>query len=92
MGGDPVPGICEGLTQGVIGMTVGSRRRIVVPPEEVCCGLRVASCYVFQQLLARFVHAQEVSGFGAPHKGCHVLTSSHDGFSKSAASGLSWPN
>ena len=38
VGGDPVPGICEGLTQGVIGMTVGSRRRIVVPPEEVCSG------------------------------------------------------
>ena len=38
VGGDPVPGVCEGLTQGVIGMTVGSKRRIVVPPEEVGSG------------------------------------------------------
>jgi hypothetical protein len=35
VGGDPVPGICEGLTQGIMGMTVGSRRRIVVPPDQV---------------------------------------------------------
>ena len=35
VGGDPVPGVCEGLTQGIIGMTVGSRRRVVVPPEQV---------------------------------------------------------
>jgi len=33
LGGDPVPGICAGLRQGLLGMTVGGRRTFSVPPE-----------------------------------------------------------
>lgn len=33
LGGDPQPGICAGLRQAVVGMKVGGRRSVTVPPE-----------------------------------------------------------
>lgn len=33
VGGDPVPGICAGLLQGLEGMRVGGRRTVTVPPS-----------------------------------------------------------
>ena len=32
LGGEPVPGICEGLNRGIAGMRVGGRRTFAVPP------------------------------------------------------------
>ena len=76
MGGDPVPGICEGLTQGIVGMTVGSRRRIVVPPEQVgaarCRHQRTA-------LLLKYPHRSRVEW---PVN--HVLSSLLQGFGSAA--------
>ena len=33
VGGDPVPGIVPGFSQGILGMRIGGRRTFVVPPE-----------------------------------------------------------
>lgn len=33
LGGDPVPGICDGLTQAVVGMRVGETKRVTVPAQ-----------------------------------------------------------
>ena len=38
VGGDPVPGVCVGLAQGILGMTIGGRRRITVSPDKASPG------------------------------------------------------
>mmetsp|Transcript_8064 Transcript_8064/g.20372 ORF Transcript_8064/g.20372 Transcript_8064/m.20372 type:complete len:137 (+) Transcript_8064:54-464(+) len=45
LSGDPVPGLCKGLKQGIEGMRVGGKRTITVPPELGFGGSSVRSPY-----------------------------------------------
>lgn len=45
VGGGPQPGICDGLRQAVVGMRVGGKRTVVVPPELGFGGTPVLAPY-----------------------------------------------